>query len=47
MTEFKYITKGTYYAFFILKENFHVDDHDMYWFGEKNIVALLMVFSSL
>ena len=35
MTEFKYITKGTYCAFFILEENFNVDDHDIYWFREK------------
>ena len=45
MIEFKYITKGTYCAFFILEENFDVDDHDIYQFGEKNIV--LMVFSLL
>ena len=36
MTQFKYITKGLYRASLILEENFHVDVHDIYWFGGKN-----------
>ena len=36
MTQFKHITKGLYCASLILEENFHVDVHDIYWFGEKN-----------